>query len=74
MNTRHDTLPKSSAQVVYVRSVKAEDLPPQVKVPEGIKVLYAIHGENGEPLALVGDRTVAFALARKNDFAPVSVH
>lgn len=60
--------------VVYVRRVRAEDLPPQVQVPAGVKVLYAIHRENGEPMALVGDRRVAFAMARQNNFSPVSVH
>ncbi|HEU0221970.1 MAG TPA: DUF1150 family protein [Paracoccaceae bacterium] len=62
------------AAVVYVKGVRAEDLPPQVQVPKGVKILYAIHGENGEPMALVGDRRTAFAVARQNNLVPVSVH
>ena len=36
--------------------------------------IYAVHSPNGERLALVKDRKLAFALARQNDFAPVNVH
>jgi hypothetical protein len=36
--------------------------------------IYAVHGADGQRLALVKDRTLAFVLARQNDFAPVSVH
>jgi hypothetical protein len=62
------------APIVYVRQVRAEDLPKEVQVPHGLKVLYAIHGENGQPMALVGDRRMAFAVARQHNFSPVSVH
>lgn len=65
---------RTGQPVVYVKGIRAEDLPAEVKVPAGLKVLYAIHGENGEPMALVGDRSVAFAMARKHNFTPVSVH
>ncbi|QDL93470.1 DUF1150 family protein [Paroceanicella profunda] len=60
--------------LAYVRRVHSRDLPPQIEVPEGVTDLYAIHGEDGEPLALVGDRKMAFAVARQNDYTPVSVH
>ncbi len=30
--------------------------------------------QNGEQLALVEDRRLAFVLARQNDMAPVTVH
>jgi hypothetical protein len=62
------------APIVYVKGVRAEDLPEGIEIPAGISTLYAIHGENGEQLALVGDRKVAFAVARQNSFTPVSVH
>ena len=66
--------PHEAAPLAYVKGVRAEDLPEGLKVPKGIEMLYAIHGENGEPLALVGDRRVAFAVARQNSYRPVSVH
>ena len=36
--------------------------------------LYAVHNSEGEQLALVADRKLAFTLARQHDFAPVAVH
>jgi hypothetical protein len=41
---------------------------------EGIETLYAVHGADGERLAVVKERNLAFALARQNDYAPVTVH
>ncbi|MBY5974476.1 DUF1150 family protein [Pseudooceanicola marinus] len=64
-----------AAKVVYVRAVKADDLPEDVReqVP-GVKQLFAVHDSMGERLALVRDRETAFILARQNDLAPVTVH
>ena len=39
-----------------------------------LKTVYAVHGENGEQLALVADRKLAFSLARQHDMAPVNAH
>ena len=36
--------------------------------------LYAVHDADGQRLAVVRDRRLAFVLARQNDLAPVSVH
>ena len=62
-------------RVVYVRAVEVSKLPADVRaqVPEGGHV-YSIHYEDGEQVALTKDRDVAFALARSNEFSPVSVH
>lgn len=38
------------------------------------KELYAIHAADGEPLAMVEDRRLAFAVIRQNDLEPASVH
>jgi len=38
------------------------------------KQLYAVHDAEGEQLALVADRRMAFVLARQNDLSPVTVH
>ncbi|GGB07334.1 DUF1150 family protein [Allosediminivita pacifica] len=66
-------------RLVYVRAVKAAELPEDVQeeVREqigGADELYAVHRADGERLALVKDRAMAFVLARQNDLAPVTVH
>jgi hypothetical protein len=62
-------------RIVYVRSVALADLPKEMQEQvSGMEQLYAVHAENGERLAVVADRDLAFTLARQNDFAPVTVH
>jgi hypothetical protein len=62
-------------RVVYVRAVDVADLPEDVREQiSDAGHVYAIHSEDGEQLALAKDREIAFALARTNEFAPVSVH
>ena len=36
--------------------------------------LYAVHDSDGQQLALVADRKLAFVLARQHDLSPVAVH
>ena len=61
--------------IVYVRSVKTADLPAKIQKATGdLDEVYAIHAEDGQYLALAKDRSLAFELARDNDFEPVSVH
>lgn len=75
MNTRFRNLPGGEDRIVYVRSIAVCDLPADVQdAAEGAVELYAVHNADGERLALVRDRTMAFALARQNDLAPVNVH
>ncbi len=75
MDVRFEGLPESEDRIVYVREVSVEDLPEEIR-PQvgGAKKLYAVHSAEGERLALVRDRNLAFVLARQNDFAPVAVH
>lgn len=62
-------------QIVYIRPVAVADLPKEVRDQAmGATELYAVHSAEGERLALVKDRKLAFILARQNDMAPVSVH
>lgn len=65
----------SGRPIAYVRPIKASELPEDIRdqLP-GVTDLYAIHHEEGERLALVTDRTMAFVMARQNDMDPVSVH
>ncbi len=67
--------PKTERPIVYIRKVAVADLPDEVQERAvGFDCLYAIGGENGEQLALVKDRDLAFVVARQNDMRPVSVH
>lgn len=63
--------------LVYVRKVDIADLPDAVQQEAregGLDELYALHRTDGEQVALVGDRVLAFDLALRNDLLPVSVH
>lgn len=62
-------------RIVYVRSVEVVDLPQEVRDQVGdMTTLYSVNRPDGERLALVKDRDLAFDIARQNDLAPVSVH
>lgn len=75
MDTKYDALPEAGERIVYVREIAVADLPQDIRdQAEGILTLYSVHRPNGDRLALVKDRGMAFALARQNDLAPVSVH
>lgn len=61
--------------IVYVRPAAVEDLPPELRGdPFGTDDLYSVHDTEGQRLALVRGRNLAFTLARQNDLAPVNVH
>lgn len=65
----------SEDRTVYVKSIAVSDLPREVRdQAEGLELLYAVHDAQGQQLALVGDRKLAFTLARQHDYAPVMVH
>lgn len=75
MNTRYSALPGDGDRIVYILPIAVADLPEEMQEQaEGLETLYAVHRPNGERLALVKDRWMAFALARQNDFAPVNAH
>ncbi|MGY6550025.1 MAG: DUF1150 family protein [Roseinatronobacter sp.] len=74
MNSKYP-FPNTTRPIAYVRPIQVADLPAEIReqVP-GLTQLYAIHHEEGERLALVSDRTMAFVMARQNEMEPVSVH
>lgn len=75
MDTKYEFGATGDRPIVYVRAVNVSDLPEEMREQAmGHEILYAVHAENGERLALVRDRSMAFALARQNDMAPVTVH
>ena len=75
MNTPFNGLPQGKDRIVYVRPVSVGDLPEEVREAVGsLETVYSVHGADGQQLALVADRKLAFHLAREHDFTPVSVH
>lgn len=75
MQTKFDFKSLDDGRTVYVRRVATADLPLDLQEQaEGAEQLYAVHNADGERLALVADRNMAFILARQNDLAPVAVH
>jgi len=69
-------------KLVYIRAVVASDVIDDLVDDEGeIEIdiagdatLYSVHAADGERIALVGDRDLAFAAARQHEMNPVSVH
>jgi hypothetical protein len=75
MDTKFDFETDDGQAIVYVRPVQVTDLPDEVRQQaEGLETLYAVHSVDGERLALVKDRALAFVLARQNNLTPVGVH
>jgi hypothetical protein len=75
MDTRYDFGAETDRPIVYVREVKVDELPEEMRQQMGgLDTLYAVHNAEGERLALVRDRRMAFILARQNDMDPVTVH
>ncbi len=75
MDRKLDFIKSGQSNIVYIRAVDVADLPAELREKaEGLEQLYAVCRENGEQLALVADRTLAFVLARQNDLVPVTVH
>jgi len=75
MDAKYKGLAGGDDHIVYVRPVAVADLPDEIRVQaEGLDTLYAVHRPNGERVALVRDKGMAFALSRQNDLTPVSVH
>lgn len=59
--------------IAYVRRLTNAE---REQAPEAFNTdaAYALHDENGRPLALFADRDTALAVARANDLTPMSVH
>ena len=75
MDSRFDFGPDAGNRIVYVRPIAVADLPAPLRdQAAGLETIYAVHRPDGERLALVRDRALAFALARQNDLAPVNAH
>ncbi|WP_427789794.1 DUF1150 family protein [Brevundimonas diminuta] len=80
MNTK-DFAELGAPDLVYVRAIRASDIladamvetAPDIEIDPD-QVLYAVHGADGERLAVMLDRETAFAAAVAHDLEPMSVH
>ena len=79
--TKKDFAGLGAPDLVYVRAIRAADLlaDAHVNVVEDVEIdpdstLYAVHGADGERLAVMMDRDTAFAAAMAHELEPVSVH
>lgn len=62
-------------KIVYVREIAVRDLPDDLREQAGdLEMIYSVHAPNGQQIALVANRALAFDLARHHDVTPVSVH
>ena len=74
MNSKVD-FSRLQGQMVYVKPVSVDDLPQEVQdQADGLETLFAVHNSEGQQLALVADRNLAFMLARQHDMVPVTLH
>ena len=75
MDMKYQGLPRGQDRIVYVRPVAVADLPEEIQAQaEGLLTIWSVHRPDGERVALVRDRGMAFALSRQNDMVPVSTH
>ncbi len=79
--TRKDFADLGAPDLVYVREIRAADVMEDTPVTaiQGLSIdpeatLYAVHGADGERLAVMIDRETAFATAVAHELEPVSVH
>lgn len=74
MNTKR-TFQDFDEAIVYVKPVAVAELPEEVQEnAEGLEQIFAVHDAEGQQLALVADRALAFHLARQHDKSPMTVH
>ncbi|MDO8883752.1 MAG: DUF1150 family protein [Pseudotabrizicola sp.] len=75
MNSPFKAFAQVESPIVYVRPVTVADLPDELREQIGdVETVYSVHRPDGERVALVRERSMAFSLARQHDLAPVSVH
>lgn len=75
MDSKFDFGDNVAENTVYIRQVATSTLPQELQEQlSDVDSLYAVHDAEGERLALVRDRKMAFVLARQNELMPVSVH
>lgn len=79
--TQEDFAGLGAPDLVYVRQIRAAEVladavleSPDDLIIDPDQTLYAVHGADGERLAIMVDRETAFAAAMAHELEPVSVH
>ena len=75
MHSKYDFSHFDTDDLVYIKTVAVTELPLDLQRQVGPdKTLYAVHRADGERVAVVENRALAFSLARDNDLTPMTLH
>ena len=75
MHSKYDFSHFDTDDLVYIKTVEVTELPLDLQRQVGSdKTLYAVHKADGERVAVVENRALAYSLARDNDLTPMTVH
>ena len=75
MHSKYDFSHFDTDDLVYIKTVAVTELPLDLQRQVGPdKTLYAVHNADGERVAVVENRALAYSLARDNDLTPMTLH
>ena len=75
MHSKYDFSHFETDDLVYIKTVAVTELPLDLQRQVGPdKTLYAVHKADGERVAVVENRALAYSLARDNDLTPMTLH
>ena len=75
MHSKYDFSHFDTDDLVYIKTVAVTELPLDLQRQVGPdKTLYAVHKADGERVAVVEKRALAYSLARDNDLTPMTLH
>ena len=75
MHSKYDFSHFDTDNLVYIKIVAVTELPLDLQRQVGpYKTLYAVHKADGERVAVVENRALAYSLARDNDLTPMTLH
>ena len=75
MHSKYDFSHFDTDDLVYIKTVEVTELPLDLQRQVGPdKTLYAVHKADGESVAVVENRALAYSLARDNDLTPMTLH
>ena len=75
MHSKYDFSHFDTDDLVYIKTVEVTELPLDLQRQVGSdKTLYAVHKADGERVAVVENRALAYSLSRDNDLTPMTLH
>ena len=75
MHSKYDFSHFDTDDLVYIKTVEVTELPLDLQRQVGSdKTLYAVHKADGERVAVVENRALAYSLARDNDLTLMTLH